>query len=315
MKKKYILALTFLCLLMGQSSYSQDWNDEELSNNNQCDDFPEICDALSDLFGEDINRFGLNEDGRLLYIEFEGHEIEPNFYAEFMVFDYPDSYGGVDDPEVDDPDDSNEDDICYHFPMLCDDSPESISYEYTYPDNPDIPTEDEVPCTKTCDSGYELNDSCECELLLPCFGSTNTSTSNQNSALVEEIGNILNGLGIGGDAKMAVIALANGDLTDFAGYIKAVEAIGQGVAVGSALVSLDNYLNSPSTQNLLQFVFDSAAAVLSFSTGPAAPFVSFAASFANATGATSYVLGNLANLIDRSVDCNVGQGLRFIFEP
>jgi hypothetical protein len=55
--------------------------------------------------------------------------------------------------------------------------------------------------------------------------------------------------------------------------------------------------------------------VVAFSTGPAAPFVSFAASFANATGATSYILGNLANLIDRSVDCNVGQGLRFIFEP
>ena len=27
MKKKYILALTFLCLLIGQSSFAQDWDD------------------------------------------------------------------------------------------------------------------------------------------------------------------------------------------------------------------------------------------------------------------------------------------------
>ena len=55
------------------------------------------------------------------------------------------------------------------------------------------------------------------------------------------------------------------------------------------------------------------AAMLAFSTGPAAPFVSFAASFTNASGATSYVLENLGNLIDRSVDCNVGLGIRNTF--
>ena len=173
-----------------------------------------------------------------------------------------------------------------------------------------------VCCTTTCDSGYKLNiDTCECQLLLPCFGSTNTSSSTLNLPIVDEIGNILNTLGIGGDTKMAVIKLASGDLTEISGYLDNLDILSKGIALGSVAISITNYYNEPTTQNLLQVLFDSGAAVVAFSSGPAAPFVSFGASFANATGATSYVLGNLANLIDRSVDCNVGQGLRFIFEP
>ncbi len=168
-----------------------------------------------------------------------------------------------------------------------------------------------VCCTKTCESGYKLNiDTCECVLLPPCFGSPNYNTNTVNSALVDEIGSILDGLGLGGDTKMAVIKLASGDLTEISGYINNLDILSKEIALGSVAISLTNYYNDPSTQNLLQVLFDSGAAVVAFSSGPAAPFVSLGASFANATGATSYVLENLANLIDRSVDCNVGQGIR-----
>jgi len=56
-------------------------------------------------------------------------------------------------------------------------------------------------------------------------------------------------------------------------------------------------------------LFDSSAFALTFASGGTAAWVSFAASFSNATGTTSYVLGNLANLIESSVECNVGQGI------
>jgi hypothetical protein len=123
--------------------------------------------------------------------------------------------------------------------------------------NPEPPTEH---CTKTCDSGYKLNEAtCECELLLPCFGSTNSSTGSQSSALVDEIGNILNGLGIAGDTKMAVIKLASGDLTEISGYLDNLDILSKGIALGSVAISITNYYNNPTTQNLLQVLFDSGA--------------------------------------------------------
>ena len=177
-----------------------------------------------------------------------------------------------------------------------------------------------VCCTTTCDSGYKLNvDNCECVLLPPCFGSSTSSyNTSQNSPLTDQLSSILNGLGIAGDAKMAVIKLASGNLDDIASYLANLEMLSKGIAVGSVFISIENFRNQPTTENLLQVLFDSGLAAVAFlpaAVAPWAPFVSFAGSFANASGATSYVLGNLADLIDRSVECNVGLGLRHIFQP
>jgi hypothetical protein len=166
-----------------------------------------------------------------------------------------------------------------------------------------------VCCEKTCESGYKLNeDNCECIMLLPCFGSARDMSSIQNPEIVDQVGNILNTLGIAGDTKVAVLELAKGNLGQMTNYVTYLQNLGKGLAVGSASISLTTYYNNPTTQNLLQVLFDSGVAALSFT--PASPFISFAASFSNASGATSYVLENLANLIDRSIDCSVGQGIR-----
>jgi len=120
-----------------------------------------------------------------------------------------------------------------------------------------------------------------------------------------------NGLGIGGDAKSAIIALAGSgdDLAPFANYLEAIKQLNRVVGGASVGISVINYGNDPTTQNLLQLLFDSSAFALTFASGGTAAWVSFAASFSNATGTTSYVLGNLANLIESSVECNVGQGI------
>lgn len=156
-----------------------------------------------------------------------------------------------------------------------------------------------------------MKETCDCKQLPPCFGTSTITNPTQPSAILVQISEILNGLGISGDAKSAIMALAGSgdDLGPIANYLDAIKYLGRTINIASVLISLDNYTNNPTTQNLLQFVFDSGVAVLSFAGGPTAAFVSFGASFSNASGATSYVLENLADLIDRSMNCTVGQGI------
>lgn len=323
MKKYYILAVTFLCLLMGQSGYAQDYQPRF-----EGDLVSQITAFLfSDTVANQLHEVVImnNSKSSSSYVSSAG--INYLNWLQHSTFDL--TYTSTTQSEIEYYVSVNPPpplpDTWYldydgdgYYSETADYCPGSNWKNWTYgydcdDTKPQYTTE---CCTKTCDSGYVLNEeTCECRLLLPCFGSTSSSSGSQSSALVDEIGNILNGLGIGGDTKMAVIKLASGDLTEISGYLDNLDILSKGIALGSVAISITDYYNNPTTQNLLQVLFDSGAAVVAFSTGPAAPFVSFAASFANATGATSYVLGNLANLIDRSVDCNVGQGLRFIFEP
>ena len=130
-----------------------------------------------------------------------------------------------------------------------------------------------VCCTKTCESGYELNiDTCECELLPPCWGTVKdfeTSNSFSTNTILDKLNSTLGDFGISTDImdiikQMNVLtpeAIAAG--TDFRNFTNDLGSVGNVTQVG---LDYFKYIDDPSSQNLLRLAFDAST----ISLGPAA---------------------------------------------
>lgn len=173
-----------------------------------------------------------------------------------------------------------------------------------------------VCCTKTCNSGYELNvDTCECKLLPPCFGTVKdfeTSNSFNTNTILNNLNSTLGDFGISTDV-MDIIKQMNvfdpktiAASTDIATHANAIGGIGD---VSQVIMSYSDYIDEPSTQNLLKLALDSAS-----------PFLSPAASLAistidlykdsNGDSKLDLLLKAAGDYIDRQRDCNLGLGVR-----
>jgi hypothetical protein len=128
---------------------------------------------------------------------------------------------------------------------------------------------------------------------------------NQRASTVEmdKVSTILGGLGLGTDAKMAVMSLAKGELTVISGYLKGMNVLGKLIGAGAIGIAAHQYSTNPTTANLLGLVGTTATVAF------AGPIGSFAVGLADMTGASNYVYGQLGSMIDNMAGYSVGNAL------
>ena len=171
-------------------------------------------------------------------------------------------------------------------------------------------------CTKTCESGYKLNvDTCGCEVLPPCFGTIKdyeTSNAFNSTTILNKLNSALDNFGISTDVmdiikQMDIFdpkAIAAG--TDVATHANAIAGIGD---VSQVLMSYSDYIDEPSTQNLLRLALDTASTFLSPAASLAISTVDYFKD-SNGDSKLDLLLKAASDEIDRSLDCNLGLGIR-----
>jgi len=173
-----------------------------------------------------------------------------------------------------------------------------------------------VCCTKTCESGYKLNiDNCECVLLPPCWGTIQdfeTSNSFNSNTILNELNSALSTFGISTDimdilneSKIfdpKIIAQS----TDIATHANAIGNIGDGSQI---IMSYFEYIDEPSTQNLLKLALDSVSPFLSPAASLALSTIDFYKD-SNGDSKLDLLLRAAGDYIDRQRDCNLGLGVR-----
>ena len=362
MKKYYILAVTFLCLLCSQVSFGQGINE-----GGESDDYGQTyIDFWSELYGFEIVELGLVENGiPTSFTTSDGTVI--NLLNEVVITN------NYHDPEPETTDNGNPDDTCPSgdcngsdngFP---DDPCPSGDYNDCYgngggggsgpPETEDYlqnwyldydgdgyhgsvaeasrspgikwklytsgldcddikPQYTTVCCTTTCDSGYKLNpDTCECVELPPCFGTIKdfeTSNSFNNSTILNKVNSFLGDFGISADVMDSIEqmnifdpkTIANG--TDLVKFADDLGVVGDGLQV---VLDYSKYIDEPSTQNLLKTLLDVASTMLSPAASLALNTIDY---FKDSDGNSKLdlLLKVASDAIDRSLDCNLGLGIR-----
>lgn len=119
----------------------------------------------------------------------------------------------------------------------------------------------------------------------------------------ERVSKVLNSLGLGTDAKMAIMSLAKGELTAISGYLKGMKVLSGILGGGAITLAAVQYYNNPTTANLLGLVGTTATVAF------AGPIGSFAVGLADMTGASNYVYGQLGSMIDNIAGYSVGNAL------
>jgi hypothetical protein len=166
------------------------------------------------------------------------------------------------------------------------------------------------------DDNNDDDDECPEDKKCPCFGTTsNIDTSNafSSNTIINSIQSVLDAYGIKGDAldflKQKEI-FSPGTLTKTANdYIKGNKALGSAAGVLGIGISIAEYLEEPSTANLLRVAVDGAATTL-----PLAGSLSLTAIeilYENENGETiiDIILRAAAEAIEEAMDCDLGAGI------
>lgn len=173
-----------------------------------------------------------------------------------------------------------------------------------------------VCCTKTCESGYKLNiDTCECKLLPPCWGTIKdfeTSNSFSTTKILNDLNATLGDFGISTDI-MDMLKQSNvfdpktiAESTDIATHVNAIGNIGDGSQI---IMSYFEYIDEPSTHNLLKLALDSVSPFLSPAASLALSTIDFYKD-SNGDSKLDLLLRAAGDYIDRQRDCNLGLGVR-----
>ncbi|TDD98560.1 hypothetical protein [Flavobacterium cellulosilyticum] len=303
---------------MGQSSYSQEgwdneeeWYENESWDSNDNDYTNNWQDFLSEWFGLDIA--GITDGGNFLLSNGDYFypdssnldEVNVNSYHVSEQYEYVPigenngNPGGDESEEtVDDPTDNCS--ISYCMPGYTLQNCECVK----------------VSCTKTCESGYKLNiDTCECELLPPCWGTIQdfeTSNSFNTNTILNKLNSTLGDFGISADVMDSIKqmnlfdpkTIATG--TDLVTFADDLGVVGDGLQVA---LDYSKYIDEPSTQNLLRTVLDAASMALSPAASLALSTIDY---FKDGDGNSKLdlLLKAASDAIDRSLDCNLGLGIR-----
>ena len=322
MKKNYILVFTFLLLLCGQKSFGQMFGGE-LNDVVIIKDFHDNDDDNDDDSGD------CNDPSSFSYpcVEDSGDSGDSGDPCDSAssAFDIEVCYG-IPDPDTPEP----IDDIIVTWYLDFDgDGYHSATYQATTspgnnwsqttsgPDCDDTRSQYTTECcTKTCESGYKLNvDTCGCEVLPPCFGTIKdyeTSNAFNSTTILNKLNSAVDHFGISTDV-MDIIkpmdifdpkAIAAG--TDVATHANAIAGIGD---VSQVLMSYSDYIDEPSTQNLLRLALDTASTFLSPAASLAISTVDYFKD-SNGDSKLDLLLKAASDEIDRSLDCNLGLGIR-----
>lgn len=316
MKKKYILALTFLCLLMGHSSYAQDWQDMDLDAQTTAilQQFENAGVQITAFTSTEAYIYSVNNDTspnnnftdqngdgtvnttdmgvviaiseaelnaalasttqlREVVIVNDYHNPIPipilyyhNSNDIYVYYPEGGGSGGTNNPPpppiwyLD-----YDGDGYYSETYQSDYSPgvywKGWTYGYDCDDTrPQYTTE---CCTTTCESGYKLNsDTCECELLPPCWGTTVEGLmpdgSGDQSQLVKALEAMVNSFFKSSDLletmKMIGI-LDSAELSKgFKNYIDGGDILGK-ISIGFVA---NDYNNNPTTENFMKIFVEGA---------------------------------------------------------
>lgn len=122
-------------------------------------------------------------------------------------------------------------------------------------------------CTTVCSSGYKLNsDTCGCELLPPCFGTTVEGLmpdgSGDQNGLVEALGTMVNSFFKSSDlldTMKTIGVLDPAELSKgFDNYLKGGNLMGQ-LSIGFVA---NDYNNNPTTENFMKIIVEGALLLL-----------------------------------------------------
>jgi hypothetical protein len=335
-KKYYILVFTFLCLFLGQVSYGLNIGEGSSDGDDEYGQI--ILNFYAELTGFEITSVTIDSNGIASSITTSDGIVIDLLYEVVVINDYHNPDAEPIDPIVpdppapdnDSPDPPSPENIIqtwyldydgdgYHGSTYqavaspgdkwsngtsgvdCDDSRK----QYTT-----------VCCTTTCESGYKLNiDTCACELLRPCFGTVKdfeTSNPFNSNTLLNKINSTLGDFGISTDVMDIIKQMdifnpkSIAASTDIATHVNAIAGIGD---VSQVLMSYSDYIDEPSTQNLLRLALDSASIGLSPAASLAISTIDYFKD-SNGDSKLDLLLKAASDAIDRSIDCNLGLGIR-----
>jgi hypothetical protein len=150
----------------------------------------------------------------------------------------------------------------------------------------------------------------------PCFGTiSNIDTSNafSSNTIINSIQSVLDAYGIKGDAldflKQKEI-FSPGTLTKTANdYIKGNKALGSAAGVLGIGISIAEYLEEPSTANLLRVAVDGAATTLPLAGSLSLTVIEVLYENENGETIIDIILRAAAEAIEEAMDCDLGAGI------
>ena len=134
-------------------------------------------------------------------------------------------------------------------------------------------------------------------------GSYNNSSSIKSTSNLNKILDVFNSLGIGTDTKIAVLNMAKGDLTAINGYLKSMKVLSSVFGYSAIGISAYQYIQTPTTSNLLAFITTTSTVVV------AGPVGSVAVGLLDVTKVSGGVYNLLGNIIDSYAGYSVGQSV------
>lgn len=234
MKKKYIiLALTFLCLLIGQISYSQPSSGDYQDTNDVCD--PQSIAFNDDLCDPDIDI--TNDPCDIRMESYNPCECDPSSCDPCNPFN------------------SNYD------PMSCTEDSGNVCDESSSAYNPTL-------CGYS-DTGNVCDPFSSAYNYLACYnpgGTGGGGGGGGGGTPSSTMSNILNGLNISNSTKAVILSLAEGDVGKLGTFVK---GFGHVLGFISIATALDAYISNPTTANLIIIAINLGSLTL----GPGGGFV------------------------------------------
>jgi RHS repeat-associated protein len=129
------------------------------------------------------------------------------------------------------------------------------------------------------------------------------NAKSQENDTFKKISDALGAIGLGTDAKMMILNMAKGNLTAVSGYLKGMNFLSGALGVGAIGVAAYQYVQSPTTSNLLSLVGTSATVLLA---GPAGGFI---VGLLDVTGVSTNIYNFLGTAIDNLAGYSVGQAV------
>lgn len=150
----------------------------------------------------------------------------------------------------------------------------------------------------------------------PCFGTIseiNTSNAFNSNTIINNIQSVLNTYGIKGDVldflKQKEI-FSPGTLTKTANdYIKGNKALGSASGILGIGMSIAEYLDEPSTANLLRIAVDGAATTLPLAGSLSLTLIEVLYENENGETIIDIILRAAAEAIEEAMDCDLGAGI------
>ncbi|WP_299015131.1 hypothetical protein [uncultured Polaribacter sp.] len=176
---------------------------------------------------------------------------------------------------------------------------------------------DSLDCIKEGDVPVNEGENlCPEDKKCPCFGTiSNIDTSNafSSNTIINSIQSVLDAYGIKGDAldflKQKEI-FSPGTLTKTANdYIKGNKALGSVAGVLGIGISIAEYLEEPSTANLLRVAVDGAATTLPLAGSLSLTVIEILYENENGETIIDIILRAAAEAIEEAMDCDLGAGI------